>query len=401
MASVFTWLDYSEHEQRKMLDVISALRETDTRDELGIGIVRDALADLLFPGTSTVQTRARYFLFVPWIYVDLQRRRTPSDQIAASARRKEIDLIDALAASDDPSGTIGIEARRSLQRLPSNIYWQGLAQWGIRIFPGSQAQYHAFQDNFYASQTRSQRNDDGEPVDGSTGRNWHGGLPAPPQDFPRVASFALTAEEASYLYERIMTRLPGTLLAFLVDLHEAMDPTAFAWESPVAEHLPSKLAEQLEHARNFSIVIHGASLLYNLMLAEKRQSEELVDEYSEMLADWSSQVDAFVKAPGSWNTRRFWEIIDATGARVTLLTRRFIDTWLSLALSPGVVTGIADNAQARTLIHERERLLKHGLARLDNPRSLELWNGAAGAGQLTYRWRVAQTMVADILNGLP
>ena len=103
-------------------------------------------------------------------------------------------------------------------------------------------------------------------------------------------------------------------------------------------------------------MIHGASLLYNLMLAETRQSEELVDEYSEMLADWSSQVDAFVKAPGSWNTRRFWEIIDATGARVTLLTRRFIDTWLSLALSPGVVTGIADNAQARTLIHERERL---------------------------------------------
>ena len=240
MASVFTWLDYSEHEQRKMLDVISALRETDTRDELGIGIVRDALADLLFPGTSTVQTRVRYFLFVPWIYLDLQRRRTPSDQIAAAARRKEIDLIDALAASDDPSGTIGIEARRSLQRLPSNIYWQGLAQWGIRIFPGSQAQYHAFQDNFYASQTRSQRNDDGEPVDGSTGRNWHGGLPAPPQDFPRVASFALTAEEASYLYERIMTRLPGTLLAFLVDLREPTDPTAFAWESPVAEHLPSR-----------------------------------------------------------------------------------------------------------------------------------------------------------------
>ena len=35
-------------------------------------------------------------------------------------------------------------------------------------------------------------------------------------------------------------------------------------------------------------------------------------------------------------------IVDSTGARVTLLTRRFIDAWLSLALSSDVPTGIAD-----------------------------------------------------------
>jgi len=51
-----------------MLDVINAFSEKDTRDELGFGSVRDAFADTLFPGTSTIQTRARYFLFVPWIY---------------------------------------------------------------------------------------------------------------------------------------------------------------------------------------------------------------------------------------------------------------------------------------------------------------------------------------------
>jgi hypothetical protein len=41
--SAFVWLDYSEHERRKMLDIVDLLREHDTRDELGIGSVRDTL----------------------------------------------------------------------------------------------------------------------------------------------------------------------------------------------------------------------------------------------------------------------------------------------------------------------------------------------------------------------
>ena len=37
IASTFTWLDYSEHERRKMLDVIKLFSEKTTRDELGLG----------------------------------------------------------------------------------------------------------------------------------------------------------------------------------------------------------------------------------------------------------------------------------------------------------------------------------------------------------------------------
>jgi hypothetical protein len=47
MQSSFTWLDYSEQDRRKMVDVVSAFREQDTRDELGIGRIRDGFADLL------------------------------------------------------------------------------------------------------------------------------------------------------------------------------------------------------------------------------------------------------------------------------------------------------------------------------------------------------------------
>jgi hypothetical protein len=85
--SSFTWLDSSEQQRRQMLDVIHLFREKETRDELGIGAIRDAFADLLFPGTSTIQTRARYFLFIPWIYTTLETKRLPADKLPQRARR--------------------------------------------------------------------------------------------------------------------------------------------------------------------------------------------------------------------------------------------------------------------------------------------------------------------------
>ena len=79
MMSAFVWLDYSRRrERRKMLDVVDLFREHDTRDELGIGSVRDAFADMLFPGTSTIMTRARYFLLVAWTYQRLEKLRVRS-----------------------------------------------------------------------------------------------------------------------------------------------------------------------------------------------------------------------------------------------------------------------------------------------------------------------------------
>src|ERR1700681_1137461 len=91
--SAFVWLDCSEREHRKMLDVIDLFREHDTRDEFGIGSVRDAFADMLFPGTSTIMTRARYFLLVPWAYQRLERLRVRSAETAARARQAELNRL--------------------------------------------------------------------------------------------------------------------------------------------------------------------------------------------------------------------------------------------------------------------------------------------------------------------
>src|SRR5262245_6290078 len=180
MASSFTWLDYSEQQRRQMLDVIDLFREQETRDELGIGAVRDAFADMLFPGTSTIQTRARYFLFVPWIYRQLEAKRTPSDQVRLKARKLEVTLIYALLDSEDTAGLLGKQAKETLQRLPSNVYWQGLRILGLCFYQGSQDQYHRSLDSYYRSVDRAEREKSGESP---ASPNWHPGLPEIPEAF--------------------------------------------------------------------------------------------------------------------------------------------------------------------------------------------------------------------------
>ena len=148
MTSLFGWVDYSEQDRARMTEVIELFRERDTRDELGIGVIRDAFADMLFPGTNTMQSRARYFLFVPWIYRHIEVAGFRSVDMPKRTRKEETELIQALMAAGESDDVIGRYSQERLQRMPSNIYWLGLGTWGIRHFDGSQAQYHGSIDGW-------------------------------------------------------------------------------------------------------------------------------------------------------------------------------------------------------------------------------------------------------------
>jgi hypothetical protein len=380
-----------------MLDLVDRFREKEARDELGIGVVRDAFADMLFPGTSTIQTRARYFLFVPWIYRRLERRQVSSAKIAARARRDEIRLIHTLLASEDSEYVIGRYAKDKLKRLPSSVYWQGMRVWGILQFPGSQEQYHRSLDAYYVARRRSERlTEDKEPVGDLVSENWHPNMPGSEGDFLTESSFVLRRKEAAYLRERILTNCTGTLLAFLVEGSETSDWVDFPWEHPQYAKFPAHIKTQLHHARAFSEAVHGAALLYNLMLSEASHAESLEELYSERLTEWARMVESSEVLAG-WDRGEFWEVIDSTAVRVSIPTRIFLNAWLDIALARGVASSVESNDRARTLIRERELARKREKARLSHARALELWGGAAGAERLVYRWPGTHLLVSDIL----
>lgn len=401
--SSFTWLDYSEHERRKMLDVVDQFREHDTRDELGLGSIRDSFADQLFPGTSTIMTRAKYFLLVPWTYKRLESKQVGSAQIAARARRAETELIDVIEKSDDHEGNIGRFAKTTLKRLPSSVYWQGLGVWGIRTIAGSQSQYHRSLDRHYLLIGRHGRRmqERDEEHDDLASSNWHAGLPKAPADFPGRCSLTLSRGEADYLAERIRLGplCAGSLLAELVAHGRSGGSVEFAWEHPDAGKLPAKLRELLLHARNFSEVMHGAALLYNLILAEQAKWRDGVATYREALGAWATMLTTRARAFSEWDRQRFWEIARIGNPRISAGAYAFVTAWVDLALA-GDAARIHRSQPARTLIRDREKRLKRSLARIDNPRAQELWNGDSGSGQLEFRWGISQRLLADIYDGM-
>ena len=146
MPSALTWIDHDPAGRERTLRILSLFQERDSREELGLGAIRDSFADRLFPGTSTIQTRLRYMFFVPWIYRGLERKRVLPPVFAIKARQMETALIDPLLASSDHAGVFGKVAGKSVKRLPSSVYWNGLGVWGIRQRECSQDEYQRYVD---------------------------------------------------------------------------------------------------------------------------------------------------------------------------------------------------------------------------------------------------------------
>lgn len=410
--SSLSWLDYSEHDRRRMLEVVDLFKEKDTRDELGLAGIRDAFSDRFFPGTSTIMTRARYFLLVPWTYLRLEQKRVPSNTVAAVARRAEIDLIEAIEQSENNDGNIGKYARTTLKRLPSSVYWQGLKIWGIRTFSGSLDQYHRGLDRCYDLHSRHHKRAEGRDSDHDdlAATNWHPHLSVqrkesigltPPDGFPSECSLELKRAEAEYLRERIRTSpaCKDSLLSELVTHRIRHEPVDFAWQHPGAGEFPESIKTPLLHAQNFSEIMHGAALLYNLILAEEAGLDDHRERYRGALIDWSEKLFARGREFRAWETDRFWDIAFETNPRISFKTKSFVDTWRDLVIlgDPGKVANLG---RARELITERESRLKKALARIGNPRAQEIWNGDSGSWALEYRWRISQRLLSDIFNGM-
>jgi len=117
--SFIAWLDTSPEQQKRMREIVRLLEDTETIDELGIGQIRDTFSNLLFPGTSVLLTRARYYLFVPWAFqLAAERKKMNPAAILTTAENYERSLIEAIRKSGDPEGLIGRRPVPRCARFP-------------------------------------------------------------------------------------------------------------------------------------------------------------------------------------------------------------------------------------------------------------------------------------------
>lgn len=398
MASQIAWLDASSEEQRRMRDIIQLFTDREARDELGIGTIRDALGDLLFPGTSTLHTRARYLLFVPWIYTQAAGSRNPVGQ----AERLERQLVTAFAEAEDKAGLLGSIAGTALKTLPSQIYWAALGTYGIRNDAGATRE-----STLLADEAETMELDESVRIQGT----WHGSIPAHPEGFPATvpSGFTLTREEAEWLRERMVTAAPGTLLEYFIH-HPPEGEFSFPWQDPAAQGITGTLRSQLDHARSFSAVMHGAQLLYNLMLAERYEAagfegnEDLIDQYEELIAQWAQELPTEV-ALDQWDVHALITLANSQRTRpVPEATQLFVHNWADLLrqhfAGRDPISSLTGASAVRDLIARREKQTKGQHGRLHSDKRLSSWGGASGAARLTFRWSYVQRILDDLHNGL-
>ena len=403
MASFIGWLDHSAEEQQRTRELMRMLEDPGTVDDLGVGSIRDAISNQLFPGTSINQTRARYFLFVPWIYRRTERRHRAA--IVAKGEDLERRLIPALAKADDTGGLIGQRAGANVSLLPSTIYWSALGRLGIFLRPDLSVRQYGRA----ASQVAAAPEFDDELAERSASF-WLREMPEAPDGFFTFeeADFQLRPEESRWLCERLISTEPAGASNLLGCLARQVtrDPTYLLGDELWSGDLPGDVTDEIQalvhHAEQFSVAAQGASLLYNLMLAEQRNDEgdgELAETYRARLDDWATQATS--AGVGIWaeDLTPFWDAVIGPHVRIPTKLRIFVNDWAQL-LANAPLGSIADSGEARALVRDRELGHKRTQARFANPKRLATWNGESGTAALSYRWPQVQRMFDDITAGL-
>lgn len=275
------WIDFSKDERNKVLNVIHLLDEPGAVDELGIGAIRDAFADYFFPGTSTVQTRAKYFLIVPYVLFEAGNGKYGSD-INTILRRidsEERNCRDILIKTSN-DGVIGSLVPKSwVLRTPSNIYWNGIKRIGIfkedlsvkEYIHQSIIQRNLKQTKAYGNRDKDAEENEKDDVDAgditsiqfwSLGDTYH-------SDWRDNLSIELLPGEAAFLKTQIITTQRNSLFAFILKNNIELDK--YSSFGALAEDIKESVDEELRYmmglANDFNNLVSIITTRYNLIVS--------------------------------------------------------------------------------------------------------------------------------------
>jgi hypothetical protein len=293
MESAFGWTQIARSDVAKAAELLKG--EDGVRDEIGFLMLHQGFADRFFPGTSVLQTRLRYALFVPWQVEDVERHPragglTAEQRLKAAERKLVIRLKEA------GDGVIGLRsAKYEPAQPPSTIYWTALRLWGILnpsapdAWPG-RAEVLGRVD---ASKWSDDQAEGGTPLSEST----FFALPVRPKDWSEDTplSFRLPAPERRYLRERIE------------------EAKRIAPGSAGDESLLSKLAKSSRRPRSWRAAGYESPLLRELADAEDREALEQAIAAASLAhvgrAVYSALVETMAKADGRKTHGRFGQAL--------------------------------------------------------------------------------------------
>lgn len=405
----FGWVYFSKEQKEVAGTIIKMMSQSGMVDELGIGAIRDSFANYVFPGISTVQTRAKYFFIVPYIIYDYQKLLLfKNSNKSATKYLYEVEQNLKRQLSEkykdvDNAQIIGMRLplNQPIVRRPSSIYWTGIGAYKLINTKGLGV------DSFLESVTTKKKidvfseitySDDGfgDDVDLNFDNKFklHASI-NPIENWKDELEIELTKDEADILNNVITKHQPNSLLAFILQSKEAQkllntcDSFAQFANASSQLKLPIELYNNIKLAHDFSEIMYGSNLAYNYLLHKERNYKS-----NRFIEDWNSWKKELQNTLLNKENNIIENVLTSDFAKTTKeRTKYFLANWWELINTNSPIE------QTEEIIWQQELFNKKAKARLQYQRWDDVIEGKSlGLQQLNYRFTQAKRIINDILN---
>ena len=426
MESKIGWVDLSPLQRDRVKKFMDLMGMGGVQDELGVGIIRDAMSNRIFPGFSTLYTRAKYFFITPYLLLDRDSNKQDKKQSGIDYFKKaEIGankiIIDFYESHPDrmDESYFGKENKNGvLKRQPSEIYWNGILTLHLIESITSLDQLLLDKHSTMEELLATNRGDDtakeqGEnkgycPTTVSYSKDW--------KEEIKAQGLTLSLTEAETLRDRLRGYTKDSLPAELVtntniwEIYKAaeveykkseMIDNPFVWFAKHAYQLVSSddLRKNLIAAHNLSLFLYGPHIAYNIRLWENAKASD-----SFILGKRSEGISWLQNLKGRMIDYDGFNINDCmTNANIKEPTRRFLNNVQTL-ISKSDNWMDVENALC-DLAEQQERWNKKAKSRfikLENERVIDEMKKKQwlGLGLINYRYTATLSVMKDIYEGL-
>lgn len=401
------WIDFSPTHRNRVGSVLDLLRPEGMVDELGMGTLRDSIANELFPGISTIQTRAKYFFIIPyilWEYQALKPTQRKGRNAVQFLEQEEYEIMWGLAEHYkyvEGHGVIGISKRRKekIVRRPSAIYWNGLNTYKFidsRSLATTEFLRKASNTAIESliSDVSSGDDDNVDDVDLDYENIFRIKVP-PNVDWREGLTPDLTKEEAEYFADKIISMVPNKTIAELLLNQELWNvyiksDNFNSFAKTAIRHNPRPIIKSmLTLAHDFSELMYGAHLAYNCQLQNKVFSNSC---FNGAWIDWINNIKTNLIDYSGFDPDQLLPYSITTREKTLIFVR---DWWDQTKL------GFPDIEKRDKIIQLQEAVVKGRKARLQwnktNDVREKTW---IGLSYFDYRFGQGGTILKDIKTGL-
>ena len=425
MASQIGWIDFSPKDRDRVKRFLDLMGIGGVVDELGVGMIRDAMSNKLFPGFSTLYTRAKYFFITPYIISDRNAKQTKKQTGKDYFKNAEVNTNRLIIQFYDEHQNRAIESYfgkdkkdGNLKRQPSEIYWNGMRQFHLLETDSSLDQLLSDGRSLMDELLSKNRGDDFTREQGENTQTESVNLSFDVQWQERIKEngLTLTRTEAETLRDRFQRYTEDSLPAALVSDKELFklyasanneykesnyidNPFVHFVEKAIDKVKNVELRHNLVMAHDMALFLHGAHIAYNIQLWGKAYApEDFISKRRGEGRQWLSTLASRMLNVEGFNIADCFE-----GTNLKQPTRHFLTEMQNLVQGTDIWDDIEKDLCKLTEIQERwNKKSKSRFVKMEKEQVIEDMKKPQwlGLSLINYRYQATLSIMNDIYQGL-